>query len=289
MAWNDGKIGLYVHVPFCVSKCAYCDFTSYAGCAADIPRYTDAVVREITSRGYSAGHAAADTIFLGGGTPSLLEPEQASRILGALKAAFAVDGDAEITCECNPGTLSLAFAQALHAAGGNRISIGAQARQEGLLKRLGRIHVWRQVETAVETARAAGIGNINLDLMIGLPGQVLSDVQDTLEAAFALSPTHISCYGLIVEEGTPLCRGVASGALALPEEEDERGMYELARECWRRTGMPSMRSAISRGRGLNAVTTSAAGHAQNTLGSAAPRTAIIRKGVRQIRRRLRHT
>jgi oxygen-independent coproporphyrinogen III oxidase len=230
MAWDDGKIGLYVHVPFCVSKCAYCDFASYAGRAADIPRYTDTVAREITSRGNSAGHPAADTIFLGGGTPSLLEPRQVIRILGALKAAFAVDGDAEITCECNPGTLTLAFAQALRAAGGNRISIGAQACQERLLKGLGRIHVWRQVETAVETARAAGIGNINLDLMIGLPGQVIADVQDMLGAAFALFPTHISCYGLIVEEGTPLSRGMASGALTLPGEEEERGMYELARE-----------------------------------------------------------
>ena len=234
MAWNDGKIGLYVHVPFCVSKCAYCDFASFAGRGADIPRYADAVIREITARCERAGHPAADTIFLGGGTPSLLEPEQAARILDALKASFSVDGDAEITCECNPGTLMPAFAQAFRTAGGNRLSIGAQACQDRLLSILGRIHSWRQVETAADIARAAGISNLSLDLMAGLPGQSPADMRDTLDAAFGLSPTHISLYGLIVEEGTPLSRRVASGALVLPGEEEERDMYELARgllEC----------------------------------------------------------
>jgi oxygen-independent coproporphyrinogen III oxidase len=229
MAWNDGKVGLYVHVPFCVSKCAYCDFASFAGRGADIPRYTEAVAREIYDRGESAGHPKADTVFLGGGTPSLLRPEQLKQVLDALRAAFRVDSDAEITCECNPGTLTPAFAGALRDAGGNRLSIGAQACQERLLRTLGRIHTWRQVEAAVDTARGAGIQNINLDLMLGLPRQSLEDAEETLTAALALSPTHISCYGLIIEEGTPISRGIASGALTLPDEETERGMYELAR------------------------------------------------------------
>ena len=223
-------IGLYVHVPFCVSKCAYCDFASYAGREADIPRYVDAVVREITRRGAETGHPKADTIFLGGGTPSLLDEFQVTRILDALFEAFPIEEGAEITCECNPGTLTTPFAQALRKAGVNRLSMGAQARQARLLRLLGRIHDWEEVIASVEIARQAGFDNINLDLMFGLPSQTVSDVRETLEAAIALSPTHLSCYGLIVEEGTPICRDIAAGKLALPDEEVEREMYELARQ-----------------------------------------------------------
>jgi oxygen-independent coproporphyrinogen III oxidase len=237
-------IGLYVHVPFCVRKCAYCDFASYAGREADIPRYVDAVVREITRRGAETGHPRADTIFLGGGTPSLLREFQVTRILDALVAAFPVEEGAEITCECNPGTLShhllplsqraredlTPFAQALRTAGVNRLSMGAQATQARLLRLIGRIHDWEQVIASVDIARKAGFDNINLDLMFGLPTQTVADLRETLAAALALSPTHISCYGLIVEEGTPLARDIAVGKLALPDEEIEREMYELARQ-----------------------------------------------------------
>ena len=223
-------IGLYVHVPFCVSKCAYCDFASYAGREADIPRYVDAVIREITRRGAETGHPKADTIFLGGGTPSLLDEFQVTRILDALFEAFPIEEGAEITCECNPGTLTTPFAQALRKAGVNRLSLGAQARQTRLLRLIGRIHDWEQVIASVEIARKAGFDNINLDLMFGLPSQTVADVRETLEAAIALSPTHLSCYGLMVEEGTPICRDIAAGKLALPDEEIEREMYELARQ-----------------------------------------------------------
>jgi oxygen-independent coproporphyrinogen-3 oxidase len=223
-------IGLYVHVPFCVRKCAYCDFASCAGREADIPRYVDAVVGEIARRGEETGHPKADTVFLGGGTPSLLGELQAARVLDALCEAFRVDDGAEVTCECNPGTLSMPFAQALRKAGVNRLSIGAQAAQSRLLRQLGRIHDWPEVIASVETVRRAGFDNINLDLMFGLPSQTVSDFRETLAAALALGPTHLSCYGLIVEEGTPLCRDVASGRLALPDEQAERDMYELARQ-----------------------------------------------------------
>ena len=223
-------IGLYVHVPFCVSKCAYCDFASYAGREADIPRYVDAVVREITRRGAKTGHPKGDTIFLGGGTPSLLGEFQATRILNALFEAFPMEEGAEITCECNPGTLTTPLAQTLRKAGVNRLSMGAQASQERLLRLIGRIHNWQQVIASVESARNAGFDNINLDLMLGLPSQTVADVRETLEAAIALSPTHLSCYGLIVEEGTPICRDITAGKLALPAEEIERDMYELARQ-----------------------------------------------------------
>ncbi len=222
-------IGLYVHLPFCVSKCAYCDFASYAAREADIPQYVDAVVREITRRGTETEHRKADTIFLGGGTPSLLGDIQVRRILEALFEAFSIEEGAEITCECNPGTLAASLAHALGKAGVNRLSLGAQARQEGLLRMLGRIHDWKQVIASVEIAREAGFENINLDLMFGLPSQTAADLRETLAAAIALRPTHLSCYGLIVEEGTPICRDIAAGKLALPDEETEREMYELAR------------------------------------------------------------
>jgi oxygen-independent coproporphyrinogen-3 oxidase len=227
-SWQQ-PIGLYVHVPFCVSKCAYCDFASYAGREADIPRYVDAAVREITRRGAETGHPKADTIFLGGGTPSLLDEFQVTRILDALFDAFPMEAGAEITCECNPGTLTTPFAEALGKAGVNRLSMGAQARQSRLLRLIGRSHDWEKVIACVEIARKAGFANINLDLMLGLPSQTAADVRETLEAAFALSPTHLSCYGLMVEEGTPICHDITVGKLALPDEEIERDMYELAR------------------------------------------------------------
>lgn len=223
-------IGLYVHVPFCASRCTYCDFATYARREADIPRYVDAVVREVGRRGALAGHPRADTIFLGGGTPSLLNESQITHVLNALFDAFQVDEGAEITCECNPETLTAAFARAARKAGVNRLSMGAQASQANLLEILGRIHDWEKVIAAVGNARAAGFDNINLDLMFGLPSQTVYDVRETLAAALALQPTHLSCYGLIVEQRTPISRDIAMGKLALPEEEIERDMYEIVRE-----------------------------------------------------------
>lgn len=223
-------IGLYVHVPFCASRCTYCDFATYARREADIPRYVDAVVREVGRRGALAGHPRADTIFLGGGTPSLLNESQITHVLNALFDAFQVDEGAEITCECNPETLTAAFARAARKAGVNRLSMGAQASQANLLEILGRIHDWEKVIAAVGIARAAGFDNINLDLMFGLPSQTAYDVRETLAAALALQPTHLSCYGLIVEQRTPISRDIAMGKLALPEEEIERDMYEIVRE-----------------------------------------------------------
>ena len=225
---GTSPIGLYVHIPFCVRKCAYCDFPSYADCQTDIPRYVETVIREIARRGTETGHPRANTIFLGGGTPSLLDPSQLTRILEALFDAFSIDEGAEITSECNPGTLTPAFARVFRKAGGNRLSMGVQARQMRLLRLLGRIHDWGEVIASVDTAREAGFENINLDLMFGLPSQTCEDFRETLEDAIRLSPTHLSCYGLIVEDGTPISREIAAGKLTLPDEDAERDMYELA-------------------------------------------------------------
>jgi oxygen-independent coproporphyrinogen III oxidase len=155
---------------------------------------------------------------------------QVIRILDTLSNAFPIECDAEITCECNPGTLTTSFAQALHNVGVNRLSLGAQAKQSHLLQLIGRIHRWREVIASVDIAKKAGFGNINLDLMFGLPSQTVSAVQETLEAAIALLPTHVSYYGLIVEDGTPICCDLSEGKLELPDEEIERDMYELVRQ-----------------------------------------------------------
>lgn len=233
----DSPIGLYVHIPFCVRKCAYCDFPSYADCETEIPRYVEAVTCEIARRGAETGHPRADTIFLGGGTPSLLDPSQLTRIMEALFDAFSIENNPEITCECNPGALTPAFARAFRKAGGNRLSMGVQARQTRLLRLLSRIHDWQEVTVSVDTARQAGFQNLNLDLMFGLPSQTCEDFRETLEDAIRLAPTHLSCYGLIVEDGTPISREIAAGKLTLPDEQAERDMYELARQTLAEHGL----------------------------------------------------
>ena len=223
-------LGLYVHVPFCARKCAYCDFASWAGREADMARYADAVCAEIAARAAACGHPRADTVFFGGGTPSLLPPALYLQIAQALRAHFEIAPDAEWTVECNPGTLTADFAQALRQSGCNRLSMGMQAAQPRLLRALGRIHDMEAVAHSVRLARLAGIQNINLDLMLGLPGQTQADMAETLAAALALSPQHISCYALIVEEGTPLEAAVRHNQVTLPGDDADREMYGLCRD-----------------------------------------------------------
>jgi len=188
--------------------------------------YVDALTVEIAARGQQLGNPAVDTVYIGGGTPSLLQPEQMARVLEALRAHFRLTADCEISCEANPGMLSPRFLTALGAGGVNRLSLGAQSADAGLLTLLGRRHDWAQVQRAVALARQHGFDNINIDLMMGIPGQTEAIWRDTLEAALALHLEHLSCYGLIVEEGTPLAERVAVGELSLPPEEAERAMYD---------------------------------------------------------------
>jgi len=218
-------IGLYIHVPFCVRKCAYCDFASYAGREQDMARYLDRLLEEAQQKAQMNFRIA--TLYIGGGTPSLLPPHLMERLLSSLHDIFRFHPDAECTCECNPGTVTPQFFQVLKQYEINRLSFGAQASQPQALSLLGRIHVWEDVIHSMDLARAAGFHNINLDLMLGLPGQTIDDVNETLEKALALSPTHLSCYGLIVEEGTLLHRQVEKKLWQLPEEDDERAMYDL--------------------------------------------------------------
>lgn len=229
-------LGLYVHIPFCARKCSYCDFASWAGREADRERYVEALCQEIEARGSACGHPAADTVFFGGGTPSLLPPELYTKIARTLRANFEIAPDAEWTVECNPGTLTAEFADALRESGCNRLSMGMQAAQPELLRALGRIHDLDGVRQAAAIARAAGIDNLNLDLMLGLPGQTLDHMRETLDAALKLKPRHVSCYALIVEEGTPLHGWVEQGRVTLPGEDVERAMYGLCRDTLEKQG-----------------------------------------------------
>lgn len=229
------SIGLYVHIPFCKKKCTYCDFSSYANREQDMERYIEQVLAEINQKRNPAFEVS--TLYIGGGTPSLLPAALMQRLLSALHSAFPFADDAECTCECNPGTVTPEFFTVLAQNGINRISFGAQAAQPALLSLLGRIHVWEQVEEAVHMAHACSIHNMNLDIMLGLPTQTTADVEETLQKALALSPTHLSCYGLIVEEHTVMQKMVESGTWQLPDDDTEREMYEICRTLLRKHGM----------------------------------------------------
>ena len=228
---------IYVHLPFCVRKCRYCDFVSFSGCEAMIPDYTDSLLREAAAWKQRLGQVRAATVFLGGGTPSLLPERELARLLEGLDRCFPFETGAEITSEANPGTLRAAWLETAVRCGVSRLSIGMQAAQDRLLAMLGRIHRQRDTQEAVRLVREAGIDNFSLDLMFGLPGQTMDDWRETLSTALALGPSHLSCYGLIVEAGTPLKTMIDRGELALPPEDLERAMYDLARRMTAEAGM----------------------------------------------------
>ena len=216
---------LYIHIPYCRQKCRYCDFASWPGQESTMSAYVDAVLRE--ADGLKPYHAASiETVFIGGGTPSTLPPDLLKRLLTGLRERFTIPAGVEFTTEANPGTLTPEWLETAIADGVNRISMGMQACQPELLKTLGRIHTCADVEDSVRLVRSMGIDNLSLDLMFGLPGQTVAMWHDTLTAALSLAPEHLSCYGLIPEDGTPLKRDLDAGRLALPTEEDERRMYD---------------------------------------------------------------
>lgn len=213
---------LYIHLPFCVKKCDYCDFLSWRASREDQERYVRALCREIRShRGRYPRRVSS--LFIGGGTPSVLEVRLLERIMDSLAAVFSFDEDAEISIEANPGTVTLEKLRACKDAGIGRISFGLQSTQDTELKELGRIHTYREFLTSYDQARKAGYDNINVDLMSGIPGQDQKSWQQTLLRVARLGPEHISAYSLIVEEGTPF----AQMDLDLPGEDEERDMYEV--------------------------------------------------------------
>ena len=228
-------VSLYVHIPFCHTRCHYCDFNTYAGMLPLREPYVRALLTEIGMAGAltklpGGKPRRSRTIFFGGGTPSLLSVSQVSRILDACYDNFAVDEDAEITLEANPGTLSREQLVGLRAAGVNRLSMGAQSFDAELLKTLGRIHSPKDITQAVRDAQAAGFTSINVDFMFGLPGQTMRHWRETIDRALDLHIEHLSLYSLIIEEGTPFYTWTHEGRITPGDEDLCADMYEYADE-----------------------------------------------------------
>ncbi|MDO4344258.1 MAG: radical SAM family heme chaperone HemW [Eubacteriales bacterium] len=232
------ELELYIHIPFCVRKCAYCDFLSFGADSETKSKYVDQLILEIKDWQDAEAYSVS-TVFFGGGTPSILPPGDILRIMEALKKRFSFAEKPEITIECNPGTLDGKKLQAYRTCGINRLSIGLQSASQRELSCLGRIHTWEDFLEGFFGAREAGFENINVDLMSGLPGQSCASWEDTLGRVTALAPEHISAYGLMIEEGTPFYERYGEDAKrqkqgqeggALPSEEEERRMYHRTKK-----------------------------------------------------------
>lgn len=218
---------IYVHIPFCRSKCSYCDFPSEAGRENLMQAYAAALCQEILLKAPELRAAGqVRTIYIGGGTPSVLPTPLMLQIVRTLLTSLPVRSDVEFTVEMNPGTADVECMMALQAMGVNRVSFGAQSFNNDLLKKIGRIHTAYDIRNAVKMARMALINNVNVDLMYGLPGQTLQDLKDSINEAIDVVSTHISIYGLTVEEGTPLAKAVAEGSIVLPDEDETEAMYD---------------------------------------------------------------
>ncbi len=220
------RLAIYIHIPFCRWRCSYCDFNIYAGMQRWFAPYIDALGKEIRRFGERAGQPLARTIYIGGGTPSLLPLPLLARLLEALHEAFRIPSGIEITMEANPSGLSVAYLEGVRQLGVNRISFGVQSAHPEELRLLRRDHTFEAARAHIAMARAAGFTNLNVDLIYGLPGQALARWQETLEAALALRPDHLSAYALIVEERTTLHRWIREGRVPLPDPDLAAEMYE---------------------------------------------------------------
>ena len=226
MSGRKGKptLGLYIHIPFCKAKCAYCDFYSLAHSEEKMDAYMAALLRHLEEVAPRAAGMQVDTVYFGGGTPSYLGAARLCRILQTVLRRYDVARDAEITLEANPDSAGdWKELRRLRRAGFNRLSLGVQSTDDALLRRIGRVHTYEQVQQAVKAARQAKFTNLSLDLIYGLPGQTMEDWQRTLADAVALGPEHLSCYGLKLEEGTPLWQ--QRQTLTLPDDDAQADMY----------------------------------------------------------------
>ena len=225
---NQKELELYIHIPFCVKKCSYCDFLSAPATEQTMETYMAALFAEIRGRAEDCTDRMVTSVFIGGGTPSLLSGESIRQLMECIRESYTLAEDAEITMEVNPGTATAEKLREFYVAGINRLSIGMQSAQEQELKMLGRIHDFEGFCQVYREAVEAGFTNINVDVMSGLPGQTLESYRDTLEKVLRLDPMpqHISAYSLIVEEGTPFAAMADRGELHLPEEDTDRAMYE---------------------------------------------------------------
>ncbi len=222
------SLSLYLHIPFCSLKCAYCDFNSYAGLDDLIRPYDDALIDEVRLWGGVAGERPVATVFFGGGTPSLLPLPEIERVMSALRNAFTLQEDAEVSLEANPGTIDLPCLRGLLAAGVNRLSFGVQSFHDDELKALDRIHSAAEAVEGYRWARQAGFQRINLDLIYGLAEQPMFRWRSTIEQAISLEPDHLSLYALTVEEGTKLAYDVDQGRIPEPDPDTQAEMYEWA-------------------------------------------------------------
>ena len=233
------EIELYIHIPFCVKKCAYCDFLSSPADEAVKKAYVKALELEIAFWGQKLENTTVSTIFIGGGTPSLLSGEQMETLLQCVRRSFRVEKDAEITMEMNPGTVNDKNLIRYKKAGVNRISIGLQSAKNEELQKLGRIHTFQEFLDTYKAVRACGFENVNVDLISAIPGQTRESFEESLHIVARLEPEHISAYSLIVEEGTPFYEKYGDGKPKerdLPSEEEERAMYKRTKEILEKYG-----------------------------------------------------
>ena len=223
---DNKKLGIYVHIPFCKSKCGYCDFCSHPPLEKETERYMNALMLNIQDFSGAAEPYSVDTVFIGGGTPTMLSKKQMKELVGCIRSSFSVEKDAEFTVEANPGTVDKRYLSSLVNMGINRISFGLQSANDNELRALGRIHTRDEFLQSYKAARAAGFKNINVDLMYGIPEQTKESFENTLRFVKDLAPEHISVYGLKIEEGTPFYE--RKELLPLPDEESEYRMYREA-------------------------------------------------------------
>ena len=221
------ELGIYIHIPFCMQKCLYCDFVSYINKSECVKEYINCMIKEIQL--YDFKKYNITTIYIGGGTPSFIESDYIKEIINVIQNKLEKNdtrwADIEITIEANPGTITLEKLNDYKTAGINRISLGLQATQDRLLKQIGRIHNYKDFLEAYELLKRVGFNNINVDLMIGLPNQSIKDLKESLEKIIKLDPNHISVYSLIIEDGTPISKLLDEEKIKLPDEEIERQMY----------------------------------------------------------------
>lgn len=230
------ELGIYVHIPFCVKKCSYCDFVSYPNKFELQEEYVKKLIEEIEDNKELLSKNEITTIYIGGGTPSSIKPELIEKILNKIFEIANIENkekreSMEITIEVNPGTVNESYLQLYKNCGINRLSIGLQSTNNQILKTIGRIHTFEQFLNTYKAALEAGFKNINVDLMLGLPGQTISDLRKSLEDIVKLEPEpqHISIYSLIVEEGTEIEKKINEGILELPDEETERNQYKYSK------------------------------------------------------------
>ena len=229
------RLGIYIHIPFCASKCGYCDFYSLAGCEKQMPVFHKALIDHLVESAPSIRNYEVDSIYFGGGTPSYYGAERLLELFDVLKLNGNVRVDTEVTVECNPDSMNWKDLREMREEGVNRLSIGVQAMQDDLLKMIGRRHNWEQAKEAYGAARRAGFDNISLDLMYGLPSQNKRDWAESLARVVELHPEHISCYALKLEEGTPMYDAYRNSPI-LPDDDEQADMYSYAAQMLERYG-----------------------------------------------------